>query len=196
MTTFLENRRIRLRPVEEKDLPTLYMWRNEFDFLSLFSPHRNIINYEKFVVEHKRDTDKSRHIQFVVESIRGNAAVGIAYSYNLSTTDGYVFLGGYIAKTSRGNGYGAIAMAMVISYLFQFFPLHKIYFEVYEYNEQSISMLQNFGFVEEGRFKGHRFYDGKRHDVLRFALYRDELDKVKSLLSRISRTLYKDLARM
>lgn len=189
MNSFLENRRIRLRPVEDKDLPTLYVWRNEFDFLSLFSPHRNTINYEKFVIEHKRDTDKSRHLQFIAESVSRNVAVGMTYSYDLSLTDGYVFLGGYVASASRRSGCGAIGMAMVISYLFKFFPLNKIYFEVFAYNGPSISMLQNFGFVEEGRFKGHRFYDGKYHDVLRFALYRDKLDKVNSMLSRLSKSL-------
>lgn len=94
MTSILHNRRIQLRPLEEKDLPMLYVWRNESDFLSLFSPHRNIVNYERFVVEHKRDTDKSRHLQFIIESVVRKTSVGIGYSYDFNLTDGYVFLGG------------------------------------------------------------------------------------------------------
>ena len=188
MNSFLENSRIRLRPIEEKDLSTLYVWRNEHDFISLFSPHRNVINYEKFIVEHKRDTDKSRHMQFIAESVRRKVSIGMTYSYDISLTDGYVFLGGYTPRAFRRNGYGAIGMSMVILYLFRFFPLHKIYFEVFEYNVPSISMLQNFGFVKEGRFKGHRFYDGKYHDVLRFALYRNKMDKINSLLLRIGQS--------
>jgi RimJ/RimL family protein N-acetyltransferase len=70
MATSLANGRIRLRPLEEKDLPTLYIWRNEQEFISLFSPRRTIITYEKFVAEHKRDTDRERHQQFMIESVK------------------------------------------------------------------------------------------------------------------------------
>lgn len=97
------------------------------------------------------------------------------------------FWGGYIGNEFRDTGYGAVGLAVFISYLFKFFPLRKIYFEAFEYNGPSLSMLQNFGFVEEGRFKKHRFYNGGYHDVLRFALHRDCISKVELLLSKLEK---------
>ncbi|KKT59014.1 MAG: GNAT family acetyltransferase [Candidatus Giovannonibacteria bacterium GW2011_GWA1_44_25] len=187
MVTSLANSRIRLRSVEEKDLPTLYIWRNEHEFISLFSPRRTIVSYEKFVIEHKRDTDRERHQQFMIKSVKKNKVIGMIYSYNFNLTDGHVFMGGYIPEEFRKKGYGAMACAMLTAYLFEFFPLHKIYFEALEYNKLSQSMLQSFDFVEEGRFKEHRFYAGQRHDLVRFAAYRKCLSKIQPLLSKLNK---------
>lgn len=187
MTTFFGYNRIKFRPLEESDYPTLYKWRNELDFLSLFSPRRNIVNYEKFVSEQKLDTERTRHLQFIGESISKNIPLGTIYSYNLNMMDGNVFIGGYADKDFRGVGYGAISCALFVTYLFRFFNLHKIYFDVLGYNEPSISMLQNFNFVEEGRFKGHRFYNGEYHDLIRFAVYRDGLSKIHDFVSRLEK---------
>ena len=170
MKTHLEIGPVKLRPLEDNDLKTLYIWRNQSDFLSLFSPRRTVISYEKFVVEHKRDMERERHLQFA-EIVWRNRVLGTIYSYNLNLVDGHVFMGGYMPPDTRGLGYGAISCALYISYLFEFFPLHKIYFEVLGYNKFSLPLLQNFGFVEEGRFKEHRFYDGERHDLIRMAVY-------------------------
>ncbi len=187
MNTCLEIGHIRLRPLEESDLRTLYVWRNESEFLSLFSPRRTVVSYEKFVAEHKRDMERERHLQFIAENEEKAEALGTIYSYNLNLVDGYVFMGGYMPKETRGFDYGAICCALYISYLFEFFPLHKIYFEALGYNKFSLPMLQNFGFIEEGRFKEHRFYDGERHDLIRMAAYREGLEKIQSLLSRLSK---------
>ena len=42
MALGLETSRILLRPIEESDYSVLHRWRNEFRFLSLFSPRREI----------------------------------------------------------------------------------------------------------------------------------------------------------
>lgn len=187
MKIHLEIGSIRLRPLEESDLQALYIWRNQSEFLSLFSPRRTIVSYEKFVSEHRRDTERERHLQFIAEMAARNKVLGTIYSYNLNLVDGYVFIGGYMPGNTRGFGYGAISCALLISYLFEFFPLHKIYFEALGYNKFSLPMLQNFGFIEEGRFKEHHFYDGERHDLIRMAVYRDSVCVIRSLLSRLSK---------
>lgn len=186
MKNCLEIGSVRLRPLEESDIRTLYIWRNESDFLSLFSQRRTVVSYEKFVAEHKRDMERERHLQFIAEIAGKNKVLGTIYSYNLNLVDGHVFIGGYMPKDTRGFGYGAISCALYIAYLFEFFPLHKIYFEALGYNKFSLPLLQNFGFVEEGRFREHRFYDGGRHDLVRMAVYRDGLGKIQSLLSKLS----------
>jgi diamine N-acetyltransferase len=187
MKTHLEIGSIRLRPLGESDLQTLYAWRNQTDFLSLFSPRRTVVSYEKFLVEHKRDMERERHLQFIAEITGKNKALGTIYSYNLNLVDGNAFIGGYMPEDTRGLGYGAISCALYLPYLFEFFLLHKVYFEAFGYNKFSLPMLRNFGFVEEGRFKEHRFHDGEYHDLIRMAVYRDDLKKTQSLLARLSK---------
>jgi len=45
-------------------------------------------------------------------------------------------------------------------------------------------MMRTAGLKEEGVFKGHRFFGGERHDVVRFAAYRDSLDRIRALDKR------------
>ena len=180
----LATSRITLSPVEESDLPILCKWRNEFRFLELVSPRRNLLNSADFAREHKREFEGNRHLQFMVILKDGNAPIGTIYSFSLNQIDGYVFINTYIDEKHERMGYGAEAVTLMVCYLFKFYPIHKIYFEAFAYNKLSLSTLQSAGFIEEGRFKEHRFLNGVRYDVVRFAAYRNSLEKLEPLKER------------
>ena len=82
-------------------------------------------------------------------------------------------------------GYGAEAFALFMLHLFENLDLHKVYAEVYSYNEFSLSCLKSAGFVEEGRFKGHRLLNGKRHDLVRLAFFSTELPRLRRFIDRL-----------
>lgn len=180
----LKTSRIELKPVESSDLPILHKWRNEFRFLNLFSLGRNLVSLEEFAKEHQKDTERERRMQFMVMLREKNLPIGTIYTLNLNQIDGYVFIGTYIDEQHERMGYGAEAVALLVHYLFKFFPIHKIYFEVFAYNKLSLSTLRNAEFVEEGHFKEHRFIDGARYDVIRFAACRSSLKKLNCLLKK------------
>mgnify|MGYP001582364459 CR=1 FL=1 len=180
----LETSRIALRPIEESDYSVLYKWRNEFRFLKLVSSRREVVSFDAFSKELKREFERNRHMQFIVERKNEGSSIGTIYSFNLNQVDGYIFVNIYIDEVYENMGYGAEAVTLLVCYLFKFLPIHKIYFEAFEYNGLSVSTLRNAGFQEEGRFKEHRFFDGKRHDVFRFAAYRSSLQKLEPLLRR------------
>lgn len=184
----LETRRIILHPIEQKDLPLLHQWRNDPMFISLCSVRRTIISYEEFVDELKHDFSRDRHIQYIIELNGKEIPIGTIFSYSLNLIDGYVFITIYISEEYQNKGYGVEAVALFLKYLFGFFPLNKTYMETYGYNQQSISPLRNFGFQEEGRFKEHRFFSGARHDLIRFAVYRADLERISALIRRLTKT--------
>ncbi|MDP3763995.1 MAG: GNAT family protein [bacterium] len=186
-TSGLETKRILLKPVEESDYPILYKWRNEFRFLSLFSAKREVISFENFTKEIKREFERNRHLQFIIERKDKNIPVGTIFSFNFSQVDGYIFINVYIDSEQESRGYGVEAIVLFVHYIFTFLPVHKVCFEIFGYNVLSLSTMQNgkrYGFCEEGRFKEHRFFNGSYHDVFRFAIYRDSLDKIINLLKR------------
>lgn len=182
---------IGLRLIEESDYPILLRWRNEERFIRLFSSRRNILNLAGFVAETKRVLENGpRHVQFVVVRKRDSKVVGTTYSFNLDLIDGYVFINTYMDESVERRGYGMMATALLIRYLFDSFPIHKICFEVFAYNELSHSTMKSAGFVEEGRFREHRFYGGKRHDVIRLAFYRDVFEeKARPFIERLCKNL-------
>lgn len=60
-----------------------------------------------------------------------------------------------------------------MDYLFTCFPYRKVYAETYEFNSDSRRALENGGFVQEGHFRQHVWYDGRYWDLYKYALYRE-----------------------
>lgn len=178
----LSSSRLRLRPVTVSDNAILYKWRNDHDYLQMVSPRRTVINFDKFLDEQKRAFEGDRHMQFIIE--RRNVTcepVGTIYTFSFNLTDGFVFMNMFIDSPFRRRGYGPEASTILTCYLFDFFPLYKVCYEAFGYNKPSLSVMKTACLNMEGVFKGHRFFGGERHDVVRFATYRDSLEKIRDL---------------
>jgi len=187
MDTALETRRIRLRPIERKDYPILHRWRNGAKWISHLSANRAIVGFDRFEDEMKEEFRRGRQLQFIIELKRTDEQIGTIFTHNWSSVDGYVFINTYVTKEFERAGHGAEASILLLLYMFDFFGVNKIYFEAFVYNDLSISTIRTAGLVEEGRFREHRFYKDERHDVLRFAIYRDGLGKFRRIIERLRR---------
>lgn len=179
------NERVVLQPIRQDDLQLLHRWRNDEDYCRLCSIRRSEIDYSKFVLELERDFKNDRHEQFLIFEKDRQEAIGTIFSYNLNRTDGYAFITLYLEKPYRGRGRGIEAAIIFCKYLFQKFGLYKIYFETYSYNRFSLNILRKIGITEEGCFKGHRFLEGKRYDLFRFAAFSEDIGKTEDLLRRL-----------
>ena len=187
--TTLKGKRARLRPItEEVDLPILYKWRNNLDSLYLWSVRRYPVTFDEFTEEFRHDLETDKHVQMIIESNSTKEPVGAIYSYDVNFIDGYCFVTIYVDSPYVRKGYGAEALPLFVNYLFTYFNFYKIYMEVYGYNDISISGIQKAGFLEEGNFKEHRLYDGKRHNMLRFALYRNRLPYIRKFIGRLTKS--------
>lgn len=178
----LVGRRVHLREIIKSDLMILHRWRNTENFMSFCSTRRNKVSLLEFDEELSVDLNRDRHKQCLI--FNQGIPVGTIYSYDLNHTDGYVYISIYIVPEYERSGYGAEAFALFLWYLFESLSLHKVYTDAYSYNEHSISCLRHAGFVEEGRFKGHRIYSGERHDLIRLALSQDEIPRLKKYVTR------------
>jgi len=173
-----------LREIGEADLPTLHEWRNDTRFTDYCSTRRNKVSFEEFKKELSRDFNRDRHLQCII--VRNDRPIGTIYAYGLNKTDGYVFITTYLTSDCERAGYGAEAFALFMLYLFQNLHLFKIYAEVYSYNEHPLSCLKNAGFIEEGRFRGHRLHNGERCDLTRLAFFREELPRLEKFVERLT----------
>lgn len=179
----LTGRRLELHELQEEHLPTLFLWRNSSDFMELCSTRRNLVSLEEFRKELDCDLKRDRHCQLLIT--KRKECIGTIYSYNLNRTDGHVFVTTYLAEMWRSKGYGAEAVIVFLEHLFREHGLHKVYVEVYSYNHDSLNVLMNGGFVEEGRFHDHRLHNGERHDLIRLAFYRSQIRDVTSLIKKL-----------
>lgn len=176
---------VSLRPIQETDLQLLLQFRNDFKFRALCSQRREVIDFEAFRSELCSDFRRDRHQQYIIEINRGEVIpAGTIYSYGLNREDGHCFITVFVVEAFMRRGYGLDAAALLAVFLFESLNLHKIYLEVYDYNQLSTSTAMNFGCVEEGRFKEHRFFDGRRWDLVRFAFYKRDVPKAIVFLER------------
>lgn len=181
----LETRHIKLRPLTSNNAATLFKWRNDQQFLQNCSHRRSATNCNEFVAELKRDFERDRHLQFMIERKFDGEPIGTIYSYDYKRVDGYAFITTFIADGFRKRGYGAEADALFLMYLFEKFKLFKIYMEMYEYNREAISAALRGGFIEEGKFKKQRLFNGARYDVIRYALFRENIPRISEFLNKL-----------
>lgn len=57
------------------------------------------------------------------------------------------------------------------------YPIRKVYFEIYDYNTQSLSSNLQAGFTEEGCLKEYRYHNGVFHDLHILAMSRQDFYK-------------------
>lgn len=91
--------------------------------------------------------------------------IGFVYSYNFSLVNQNCKILTYIDKDFRNFGVGTFAAVEFINYLFETYPLEKIYTTVFDYNENSLESNFKAGFIEEGELKEYRYYEGKYHSL-------------------------------
>jgi RimJ/RimL family protein N-acetyltransferase len=118
----------------------------------------------------------SVHCQFVAElnttRLDKDPRLGVVVSYNYDSYNNITYLGTITNGSSYGMG--VVISTIFIEYLFNTFPLRKIYFEMPEFNLKSIKSAVDRFFLEESRLKNHFFAYGRYWDYLTYALYRQD----------------------
>lgn len=117
-------------------------------------------------------------VQFAVVSNQDpKSPVGLVTAYNANLQDGTVYLG---AVGSRQLGGGVLeGFILMIGYLFDVWPLRKIYMETPEFNVSQFASAVEGGYLhEEGRLASHRYFSGRYWDHLIYAHYRDDYERL------------------
>lgn len=167
-----------LQELTDATISQLYKWRNDPSFLQLLTARPKAESLENFKSELRKDFACDRHLQYVVYC--HNSPIGTIYSYSYNKFDKYCFISIFTEYEFRNSGNGMKAALIFSCFLFDQFNLYKIYFDIYDFNYQLISSLERRRISLEGRFLNQHLYNGKRHDVLRFAIYFSDIAKYTS----------------
>ncbi len=74
-------------------------------------------------------------------------------------------------RSEWGKGYAKEASNKVINFCFQKLHIRKITLGVVADNAAAVALYKKMGFVIEGVYKKHGFYDNKYCDTFRMALF-------------------------
>lgn len=178
MSDYIKGRHIMLRMVDDCDLPFLSgMFRN-ISRRELWTDNRRIVMSDEFRESFRQDMRHFYHTFFVISTVEDpDTPVGFFYSYHYSPSDGYAYTTLAMDDECRLSGIAAEAGIIAYRYLFEKYPIRKLYAEIYEYNQASLSFIRRIGFEEEGFLKNHIYYQGRYYGKFIYALYPERAEK-------------------
>ncbi|PTX59561.1 RimJ/RimL family protein N-acetyltransferase [Kordia periserrulae] len=170
-----------LTPLSKENFKSLFKFRNELSFLENCTSREKLNSIAEFEEELENDFFRDRLIQFLVLNAK-KKTIGTVYAYNFNSYDGFAFVTVFITETMTNQSYGIKAFLIFVDFLFYNYNLYKIYFDVYDFNKSMLSILKKCNFSMEGRFINQKYKNNTRHDVYRFAFYKNDLDYWKNKL--------------
>lgn len=173
-----------LRPILPRDSPTLFAWASDLRDLYLWSHDRRVPSYQEFLDRLQISVRQTQ--SYIVEDRATQGAIGFCQAYDLNLVEGWCSVLQYIASPYRAGPHAAEAGLIFFDLLFKYFPLRKIYADVFEYNEHSYNILtRHGGFREEARLPNHIWYEYKYWAMIKLALYREDYYQGRERMHRV-----------
>lgn len=82
----------------------------------------------------------------------------------------------------RGGGYGFESEFLLLDHAFNFLNMHKVWGEVFTYNEIVLRLHEKTGFRQEGILRQHAFKGGEYHDLILIGLLAEEFRAIEGRL--------------
>jgi RimJ/RimL family protein N-acetyltransferase len=168
-----------LRPIQDKDWPTIEEWGQDQD--ALWGP------YQRFQMDHipllrqayqQTGLLKRESGFLLIETIQDQEVVGFVRYSMIPFPDAdmpYPEIGFGIPKiNAQGKGYAREAVTLLVEYLFAGYPVERIIAFTDEENKPAQRLLQSLGFQQEGALRRSMFRDGQWQDILIYGTLRQE----------------------
>jgi len=171
--SILQGEKVRLRPVEERDLPQFVRWLADPELTrwlaAIGSPPTLEEEYEWW---HDKRSDPDS-VLWAIETLDGRL-VGTT-ELRLALRAERAELGIAIHdKTWWGKGLGTDAVRLVVDYAFEELNLNRVELTTDEDNARAIRCYEKVGFVREGLLRKHRLVEGRFGNTVVMGILREE----------------------
>lgn len=174
----LVGKRIKLRPVEEADLPRLVEWRNQPEIWASF--------FNKFPLAHSGQrawyqglSEDRNRLLLIIEDLASHEAAGTVGLDRIDPINRVAEYGNILIgpERFRRQGLAHEATTLILAYGFGRLNLNRIFLHVLEENTQAISLYRKCGFREEGRLRQAFYDEGRYKDVLLMSVLANEFSE-------------------
>jgi diamine N-acetyltransferase len=151
----LKGKRLQLRAVEPSDIDLLYKWENDptiWKISSTVTPYSRF-QIEEYVMNVQNDIYASKQLRLMVVGHSGEIkgkSIGAIDLFDFDPFHLRAGVGILVREESRGNGYAAEALEILIKYAFEILNLRQLYSNVTPINTASISLFEKYGFERCG----------------------------------------------
>ena len=174
--TKLTRESCRLRPMKPADLEMVLKWRNsERVRTAMYKDH--IISMEEHQDWYQRVTDGNTSLHFVFE-VDGRP-IGVVNTVDIDRTNNKCNWGFYIGDESAPCGAGSAMGFLALERLIEAEGFRKVTGEALGSNDASIRYHRKLGFVEEGRLVDHLLKNDHYVDVVLFAIFNRDWQRIR-----------------
>lgn len=159
--------KIRIRPIEKKDLENLNRWKNDeevYQFLGGGFHPISIDQQEKWLDKLIDMSEENK--RFIIEKLsseKGNIekAIGLVGLYNINWIHRTCEIGLFIGERhEQGKGYAKKAYSLLEEYALKYLNLRKINLKVVSNNKKAVLLWESLGFKKVGELQKERYING------------------------------------
>ena len=163
--------------MEKEDVPHKVKWFNDPDVnKTLFVDDK--LDLDKSIEWFERTKDDDSRRDFIIENAQAEP-IGVVSLVHINkvhaTAEIYIVIG---EKDHWGKGVMLEAESLIIGWAFQTLKLEKIYADSFASNIASIITMKKIGFKIEGTLRKERLQQGRRVDIIRLGLLKEEFNPV------------------
>lgn len=170
-----------LRAIEKQDLPQLLKWRNKPEYRRYFREYREL-SYEHQKLWYERiSSSGTNNIMFAIVELESNKLLGACGLCHINwinrSGDFSIYIGAdniYI-----DDKFAPDAGSLLLNYGFNELNLHRIWAEIYNFDEPKKKLFKDLGLVLEGEHRETYWHEGKWFNSLFFSTLSSEFNLKK-----------------
>jgi len=170
--------RVRLRDVTLADADLIDAWDTDRSPFNDFGLPRERVDREALARGPLRN---ERNGILIVERLEDGRPIGTVgwhlERYGPNPESAALNLGIELVPEARGQGYGTEAQVQLAAYLFATTDVHRVEAATDLENVAEQRSLERAGFRREGVLRGSQFRGGAYHDLVYYAVLRDEVER-------------------
>lgn len=172
--------RVRIRAIEEDDLPRYVVWFNDAEVI------RGLNQIFPMSLKDEQKWYEDMQLEDPIER---------SFAIDIKPNDEWVHIGGcgffgfdHQARRAEfglvigekiywGQGFGTETSSLMLEFGFNTLNLQRITLRVFADNERARNVYRKLGFVEEGRLRRERFFNGEYCDTIMMGILREEWEQ-------------------
>ena len=167
----LEGEYIGLRAIDELDLPVLLAWRNRPEMRKFFREHRELNVAQQLKWFNSTVNSDPNTKMFAISELKTGKLLGACGLCHIDWVNRSADFSIYIGHESLyiDSHFAPDAANTMRTYAFQELGLHRLWAEVYSFDEKKINFFKSIRFLLDGRLRETHWHNGSWHDSLLFS---------------------------
>lgn len=168
----LTTERLNFRQLLPEDETEIFKLRSDERVNKFLTRKRNTTLEESraFIAIINRNISNNESVYWAITQKNNNKLIGTICIWNIQPEDYRAEIGYELSPDFWGKGFMKEAIPAIIEYAFKTLGLHSLVGDLNPNNAQSVTLLEQNGFVREGLFKESIFFNGKFSDRAVYSL--------------------------